>query len=233
MNKGVAGAIIGGLIALCLFFVFTLKSTRYDYSELQTLLSDTLNHYETIVTSQGKEISIQTQRIATLDNAIAAGLVREDELKEKNLKQVTAIIRLTQEVVRLNIDMGIADAVVVTVTDTVSEMPPGSYLKVPADFFYSDDWTLLSGVILGHTIRVDSLKIKTQPSIFLGYQKAGFFKPLKPVVTVEDKNPYVSTIYMENVIIRQKPPFYKRSWWHRLEGALIIIGAQTLFNKTQ
>lgn len=225
--------VVGVLLVACVVFFSKLRSTSYDYDELQTLLSDTVNHYETIVTNQGKEISIQTQRVATLDNAIAAGLVREDELKEKNLKQVTAIIRLTQEVVRLNIVADITDAEVITITDTVSVMPPGSYLKVPADFFYSDDWTLISGVILGHTIRVDNLKMKTQPSIFLGYQKAGFFKPLRPVVTVEDLNPYVSTIHMENVIIRQKPPFYKRPWWKRLEGAAIIIGAQIIFNKTR
>ena len=232
MKKGIIIAmpiIIGILIGVVIILCYKFRSA----TDLNDLYATNLKQYEIYVTDQGKKIGVQEQTIATLEDAITVGLVREDELKEKNLKQVTAIVRLTQEVVRLSIIADITDAEVITITDTVSEMPPGSYLKVPADFFYSDDWTLLSGVILGHTIRVDSLRIKTEPSIFLGYQKAGFFKPLKAVVTVEDKNPYVSTIHMENVVIRQKPPFYKRPWWHRLEGAAIYFGIQTLFNKAQ
>ena len=233
MKKEIIGFIIGALIAVCLIFFFKMRSTSYDYSELQTLLSDTINHYEIVVTDQGKQINIQSQKVASLDNAIAAGLVREDELKEKNIKQLDHVIRLENQITMLEIEIDLADSNLVVITDTVTVMPPGSYLRVPANFFYSDDWLRMTGMITGPQIVIRELQMITKPSIFIGYQKAGLFKPLRPVITVEDLNPYVSTIHMENVVIRQKPPFYKRPWWHRVEGAAIIIGAQILLNKTQ
>jgi hypothetical protein len=219
------------LIIAGIFLVTT--GARKNYAELQTLLSDTINHYEIVVTDQGKQINIQTQKVASLDNAIAAGLVREDELKEKNLKQLDHIIRLENRITMLEIEIALPDSNLIVVTDTITVVPPGSYLKVPTNFFYSEEWLRMTGVITGPQIVIRELQITTKPSIFIGYQKTGLFKPLRPVVTVEDLNPYLSTISMENVVIRQKPPFYKRPWWHRFEGAAIVIGAQILLNKTQ
>ncbi len=232
LKETLVSIFVGCLIVVCIVFFFKFRSTNYDYGELQTLLGDTINHYEIVVTDQGKQINIQTQKTASLENAIAAGLVREDELKEKNIKQLDHVIRLENEIAMHDINIDLPDSVVV-VTDTLSVLPPGSYLKIPTDFFYSDEWLKLDGIILGQHIAIRELRITTKPSIFIGYQKAGIFKPLRPIVTVEDANPYVSTVSMENVVIRQKLPFYKRPWWHRLEGAAIIIGAQVLLNQTR
>lgn len=233
MKKELIGFIIGALIALCLIFFLKFRSTSYDYNELETLLSDTTNHYEIVVTDQGKQINIQTQKVASLGNAIAAGLVREDELKEKNLKQLDHIVRLENQITMLEIEIALPDSDLVVITDTVTVMPPGSYLRVPTNFYYSDDWLRMTGMITGPQIVIRELQMTTKPSIFIGYQKVGLFKPLRPVVTVEDANPYVSTIRMENVVIRQKPPFYKRPWWHRFEGMAIMIGTQMIYNKLQ
>jgi len=223
-----------GLVILALVVVFyKLRSTSINYDELQTLLSDTANHYELIVTDQGKQINIQTQKAASLQNALAAGLVREDELKEKNLKQLDHIIRLENRITMLEIEIALPDSNLVVVTDTVTVVPPGSYLRVPTNFFYSEEWLRMTGVITGPQIVIRELQITTKPSIFIGYQKTGLFKPLRPVVTVENANPYLSTISMENVVIRQKPPFYKRPWWHRFEGMAIVIGTQIIYNKVQ
>lgn len=230
-GQAITTLVIGCLLVACVIFFFKLRSTSYDYSELQTLLGDTINHYEIVVTDQGTKIATQVQKAASLENAIAAGLVRESELKERNIRQLDHIVRLENEIAMYEINIDLPDSNVVVVTDTNAPVPEGTYLRVPADFFYSDEWTLLAGTITGPGIAIRELRIKTEPSIFIGYQKAGFFKPLIPVVTVEDANPYVSIVAMQNVTIRKKPPFYKRPWWHRFEGMAIIIGTQMIYNK--
>jgi len=221
--------VIAAIIAIG-FLVFANLSVKKEYSELNNLLADTVEQFEITITNQGTTINIQTQLIASHENAIAAGLIRESELKEKNLKQVEHIIRLENEIIMDDIIVDLPDSNLIVLTKPVL-IDPGAYLKVPANFFYKEDWLSLNGVITGSSISVYDLRITTKPTIFIGYQKTGVFKPLRPVVTVEDLNPYVSTVRMQNVTIRQKPPFYKRPWWHRIEGAALVFGAQMLFNK--
>jgi hypothetical protein len=226
------GAAILIIAAMSLMASMWLEA-RNDYNQLNELLADTVNHFEVIVTDQGKTISVQEQRVATLDNAIAAGLVREEELKEKDLKRLDYIVRLENEIAMHDISVDLPDSNLVVISETDTVCPEGVYLKVPADFFYSDEWAKLAGTVNGPDISIRELRMINKPSIFIGYQKQGFFKPLKPVVTVEDANPYVSTFHMENVSIQQKPPFYKRPWWHRLEGAALLFGAQAIINKIE
>ena len=232
-DKLIKRILIGFIIVLIIIIKVVSSGwqrSRDNYGQLTQLLADTSNHYEQIVTDQGKTINVQTQKAATLENAIAAGLIREDEMKEKNMKLINSVVRLTQQVDRL-ITVGIQDPDVVTITNTDTICPEGTFLRVPAKFDWSDNWLSLAGTITGPFIEDLSIIQRTEPTIMLGYQKQGFFKPLKPVVTVEDKNPYVHTISMENVVIQQKPPFYKTPWWHRGEGAVAIALLVALLNQ--
>lgn len=229
--------LIGIIVVLGLYFWIQWRAAKTSHVELQNLLSDTIHHFELVITDQGQEIAIQDQTVASLENALAAGLVTNEDLKNKNLKQVEHIIKLENQIVfyeelLANVDTTTSAVITIDSTDC-PEIDGGTYLKVPAKFVYADEWITFAGTVYGSTVGLRGLTIKQESTVILGYQKTGLFKPLRPVVTVEDANPYVHTIKMHNVTIRSKPPFYKRPWFHRFEGMALVIAGQILLNKTR
>ena len=227
--------VIGILVVLAMYFWMQSRDARAGHVQLQELLADTVHHFEVMVTNQGQEISIQDQKVASLENAIAAGIITQEELKNKNLKQVDHIIKLTNRIVFLEELVAEVDTPNVVTIDSVDcpDIDPGTYLRVPAHFIYQSEWVSFAGIIYGETVGLSGLSIKQESTVILGYQKTGLFKPLRPVVTIEDANPYVHTVKMHNVTIQNKPPFYKRPWFHRFEGMALVIAGQILLNKTR
>jgi len=226
--------IVAGIaIIAALYFLIQWRSARSSHVQLQELLADTIHHFEMVVTAQGQEINIQTQTVASLENAIAAGLIEKEDLKNKNLKYVNHIIKLENQIVfyeelLANVDTG---TVVVIDSSNCPDIDDGTYLKVPAKFVYANEWISFAGTVYGYTVGMQNLIIRQEPTIYLGYQKTGLFKPLRPVVTVEDANPYVHTIAMQNVQIQKKPPFYSRPWFHFLGGAVSMVAIQVAVNQ--
>lgn len=226
--------IIIGLLIIAGIFLFTQwKTARNDHTQLENLLNDTIHHYETVITDQGTELNRQIQTVASLENAITAGLIDQEKLKNANLKLVNHVIELENEIVFLKELVAKVDSPSIIYVDsaTVDSIDEGTYLRVPANFVYADDWVSFAGTIYGATVGLRGLTIRQEPTIFLGYQKAGFFKPLVPVVTVEDSNPYVHTVAMRNVKITKKPPFYSRPWFHFLGGAATMVAVQVTLNQ--
>ena len=231
----IKNTLIGVGIVLAVYFFLQWRVANRDHIELQGLLNDTVNHFELVITDQGQEIAIQDQTVASLENVIAAGIITQDELRNKNLKQVDHIIKLKSQVVFLEELIAQVDTPNVVTIDSVDcpDVNPGTYLKVPANFAYTSEWVSFAGIIYGETIGLHGLSIKQESTVILGYQKTGLFKPLRPVVTIEDANPYVHTVELRNVTIRQKAPFYSRPWFHFLGGAASMVAVQILLNKTR
>jgi hypothetical protein len=69
----------------------------------------------------------------------------------------------------------------------------------------------------------------SQPSIVLGWETS-YLKKSKPIVVFQDQNPYTVVTDMNNLVIQQKPKFYKRPWWYRLEGGAMVLGSVVLLN---
>ena len=220
-------------VAAAVFFFTQMRNAKLNHTELQGLLSDTIHHFELVITDQGQEIAIQETTVASLENVVAAGIITREELKNKNLKQVDHIIKLKSQIVFLEELVAEVDAPNVITIDSVDcpDVDAGTYLRVPSTFNYSSKWITFDGTIYGPSIGIGNLTIRQEPTIFLGYQKAGLFKPLVPVVTVEDSNPFVHTVELRNVTIRQKPPFYSRPWFHFVGGAVSMVTVQVALNQ--
>lgn len=231
----IKNTLIGVGVVLAVYFFLQWRVANRDHAELQGLLNDTINHFELVITDQGQEIAIQDQTVASLENAIAAGIITQEELRNKNLKQVDHIIKLERRILFLDELVAEVDTPNVVTIDSVDcpDVDPGTYLKVPANFVYQDNWISFAGVIYGETVGLLGVSIKQETTVILGYQKTGLFKPLRPVVTIEDANPYVQTVALRNVTIRQKPPFYSRPWFHFLGGAVSMVVLQATLNKTR
>jgi len=221
------------VIALTTALVFTLgdrRSINKDYKNLEGLLNDTIEHYEVRTLADGQVINEQAQVITTKDNALTAGLVKQEELKARNLRKDVTIVRLQNEIAAVNLEANYIDTV--TVYDTVINNT--GYISVPRSFNYIDEWSRIFGTVKIDGVTIDTLRVFSEPTIYIGYQRQSFFKPLNAVVITENKNPYLRTTGMQNVVIQQKPPIYKRPWWHRGEGSAATIGVlillRNLFN---
>jgi hypothetical protein len=93
--------VLGLAIIAALFFYNQWRDARADHTQLENLLNDTIHHYETVITDQGTELNRQIQTVASLENAITAGLIDRDKLKNANLKLVNHVIELENEIVFL------------------------------------------------------------------------------------------------------------------------------------
>lgn len=216
------------IVSLAIGFIITYFAmvipAHQDREELAGLLDSTIHEFTVWVDDAGREIATQRQVIASLENAVAAGLVTNEELKELNIRRAQQIVRLEAEIKRmLETDYTVPPIIIKDSLDF-------EYIRIPQQFSFEDDWTEIFGTIHAQGVTIDDLTVFTETNIFTGYRRTGFFKPLEPVVTIRHDNPYMQTQAMENITFTQKPPFYKRPNWHRMEGAAVLYGILKLSN---
>jgi hypothetical protein len=219
--------IIAAALALLLFalgtgFFIGRKQTKAKDRIIEMLVNQN-QAYTTTLTQNKQYITTQDQRIVTLEMARQALLVDIDSLKSKGIKDVSTIVRLNTEVKRLKL-AGTYTIPVEVVHDTVvvGNAEEGTWLKIPKDWTFKDKWLDIDGTVKATEVTINKLVSYSQPSITLGYSR-GFLKKSKPIVVFEDANPYTLVTDMSNVVIINKPPFYKRPWFHMVEGAAIVV----------
>jgi len=218
--------LIGGVVNLLLIcgLLFTNFRLHTELCQAQELAQmDSTQYFKTRVNSLGQTVSTQDQTIATLDNAIALGLIRESELKANNLKLVQSNVRLTEQLAAAGL-AGQYDKPPVIIT--LGDKTP--CLKLPASFGYHDTWLSIKTSLdtLGNPV-YDSILVISKPSIFVGMEKTGLFKKDKPVVVYTNENPYFSTTAMTNVVIQDQKKWYKTRGFAMGMGAIggIIVTA--------
>lgn len=220
--KQIYGVLIGIVIGCLVLGYFGKKHYDSKLLTVEQLMNDTINYYKTEKLKSGQIISTQAQTITTMKNAIEAGLVEKKELKELGLKKDVTIIRLEKDVARYKLEASYVHTDTTVVHDTIIDNQ--GYIKVPQEFIFRDAWMQMHGTIKLTGVTIDSLHTIIKPTYYLGYQRQGLFKPLKPTITAKDENPYVSTTDMQNIVIQDKKPIYKTAWWHRAEGAAAFVG---------
>ena len=188
--------------------------------ELNNLLGKERLEFNAIIGNNGAIIVSQEQTIASMEGIIQAGIVERDELKALNIKHLSTVVKLEQEIARLRFEAEYTSPpVIITVPADTSE-----YMRIPQGYAYNSRWMSFEGFVDRGGIVVDNFRMPNQVNFYIGTQRQGLFRPLKPVVIVENTNPHIATTRMENAIVLNKPPFYKRPWWHRLEGAAMLYG---------
>ena len=210
------------LLCLLLGFIIGRKQVKAKDRIIELLVNEN-QAYTTTLTRNKEYITTQDQLIITLKMAKEALLVDISDLKEKGIKDVSTIVKLNTEVKRLKI-AGTYTIPVETIHDTVivGSAEEGTWLKIPKDWSFKDKWLDIDGTVKATEVTINKLVSYGQPSITLGYSR-GFLKKSKPIVVFEDKNPYTLVTDMSNVVIVNKPPFYKRPWFHMMEGAAIVV----------
>lgn len=207
--KLIKTALAISMLLLILGLIYNNHQIRKELKQAQELAAaDSTQYFKTRVNSLGQTISTQDQTIATLDNAIALGLIRESELKANNLKLVQSNVRLTEQLTAAGL-AGQYDTPPEIIYITVAgEKTPS--LRLPTSFGYKDTWLSIRTSIdtLGNAI-YDSILVISKPTIWVGIEKTGLFKKDKPVVIYRNENPYFTTVAMTNVVIEDKKKWYK------------------------
>lgn len=213
------------------------RQIKKDRIELNQLKAENTNMTK-IIASNGQVITSQKQHIFSLEEAKEADLITIQELKDRNMKDASLILRLENKIARLELEATYnnkPDTIIQTVIEKDTTYL-ATYLKVPMGFTFEDEWTKVLGTVKTTGVTINELSIVSQGTIMMGWTK-GYFKSSEPVITYDNKNPYITTTSMQNVVIKQKPPFYKTPMWHRLEGGLsmylLIRGAQKVFNQNE
>jgi hypothetical protein len=155
-------------------------------------------------------LAIQGQTIMSQKDAIALGLL---EL-EKEMKQIQSQVKQKSTTTILEkqipyIPDGYADTSGLVRNENGDVIRKDS-IAVPTRFQLEEKWFKVDGYVKKDGLKIDSLKIPNKTVVSIGYQKAGFLNLSKdPVVMVKNENPYVSVDGLDNVIIKNKRPFWK------------------------
>ena len=151
------------------------------------------------IIKDGQKMAEQEQLIVTQKQAIDAGLI-----KIKNLKNVKSQVRV-ETITKVD-----SFFVAFEPKDTLSA--DTSFKK---NFSYEDPkkWFSLSGVVLQSGVGISEMSVRNKYHITIADKKVGFFKAPKPSVVLVNENPYTQTEKMNNLVIDNKSPFYKRPWF--------------------
>lgn len=165
------------------------------------------------ITKDGQRMAEQEQLIVTQKQAINAGLI-----KIKNLKKIKSQVRV-ETITEVD-----SFFVAFERKDTLSADSSSS-----KKFSYQDpkDWFTLAGMVTKQGVGISEMSVRNKYHITIADKKVGFFKAPKPSVILINENPYTTTEKMNNLVIENKSPFYKRPWF----WAAIGIGTGIYFAK--
>ncbi len=151
------------------------------------------------IIKDGQKMAEQEQLIVTQKQAIDAGLI-----KIKNLKNVKSQVRV-ETITKVD-----SFFVAFEPQDTLS-----ADTSLKKTFSYEDPkkWFTLSGVVLEGGVGISEMSVRNKYHITIADKKVGFFKAPKPSVVLVNENPYTQTEKMNNLVIDNKSPFYKRPWF--------------------
>ena len=155
-------------------------------------------------------IAIQSQTLLTQKEALKLGLLElENDMKaiQSQMKQKTVTTIVEKQIPF--IPDGFADTSGL-VRNEAGEVIRKDSVSVPMRFQLKEKWFAIDGYVRKDGLKLDSLMIPNKTIATVGYKKAGFLNLSKdPVVTFKNENPYVNVVGMDNVVIKNKRPFWK------------------------
>ena len=214
MNKTL---VIVLLLLLVIFLVCGYLSSRAELSHFKNQVSkldfETQKFKETIA-ENGSRIVEQEQLILSQKDALDLKILEIEKLKKV---QSQVIVRTITKIDSVFIPFLETDTILVANnSDTID-----TYLKVPMDFSILNEWYKIKGEVNTKGINLDSLSFTNKMNITIGSKSQGLFKKPKPIVLITNENPYVNTISMQNVVVKNEIKWYnKKGLWFGVGVAL-------------
>ena len=215
---------------LAIAFVAGRSSTQKERSQQQANLivsRDSTKHYAREIEGLNYNIAQKNAMILTKDQAIAAGLIREEYLKELHLKDIVSIANLEGAIRVLRDSLALQPGtVIITVKDTSGIT--NDYVRIPFTLLDIKEpyLTLKAGMHKNHTAWFD-LKTPVSGKMTIGYQRSGFLKT-QPVGLFTSLNPYLTINQMDIVIIQEKRKWHSKWWVHAGIGIITYEGIKRI-----
>lgn len=167
--------------------------------------------FQTKFDKLGQSYIEQEQRISTYEEAIKSGIINEQTLKDKNLKDVQTIVNLKQEITGLkDTILKYKNQQIITIIDTNTK-DTINYLRIPVEAKFKNKFVNISQTILKSGIRIDTLSLVNDMQLIIALNNKGLFRKDVPVITIQNSNPYFTPIKLDNIIIKEKTPWYKQN----------------------
>ncbi len=199
------------LLCVCLLvcgYISSLAELSHFKKQVGKLEFDKQRYEETIA-EDGKRIVEQEQLILSQKDAIALNILEIERLKK--VKSQVVVNTITQ-VDSVFIPFTESDTILVALNDTIDST--GTYLRVPTPFAVNTEWYGINGLVTGQGVNLDSLFFMNKQKITIGSKSQGLLKKPKPIVLIENENPYVQTTGMQNIVIENELKWYeKKALW--------------------
>lgn len=210
--------VLGGVIVLLVWLLY-VGQARLSFFKNQVSKFDLQKQLFTeILNTDSSIIAEQDQLILNQNDAIRLYGLEVDRLN----KVKSQVITVTKTVV---------DSIFIPYYDTLrlsDTIYPKGMIEVPKRFELLNEHYSIDGIVLLEGVKIDSMSFENKMKITIGDKKMGFFKKAKPIVEIENSNPYMSTLDMKNVVIEDDKKFYDRKAFWLGVG---VIGTFVLLNK--
>jgi hypothetical protein len=156
--------------------------------------------FKETITKDSLKLAEQSQVILSQKDAIRLGVLEIDKLK-KVKSQVRTVTKIK------------VDSFFVEFHDTLllkDTIYPKGFLAVPKRFKYAEQYFNFDGIVLTDKLLVDSFKLHNEMKLTIANKRNGFFNKSTPVVQLENSNPYINTLDMNNVVIKKDKKFFDR-----------------------
>ena len=197
------------LIILLVWDGCSKKALLSAYKKQMSKLEFTNQSVEEIVNKDGKKIIEQEQLILSQKDAIQNNFLVLDKMKK------------VQSQVRIN-NVYQLDSVFIPYTDTI--IIENTKYKSFVFGVNNDSYNIFGKTNEGG-ILIDSLSFYNNMKITIGNKSMGFFKASKPIVQIDNTNPYIKTTSVQNIVIKNELKWWdKKFTWFSIGTGLGIIG---------
>jgi len=179
-----------------------IQSQQDAHSSRVAFLSDSLTNVVDVLDRRGDTLHKARQTIITLENALQMGLIRQQDLRNKYLKETEVVVSLKERIEILS--------------------KPGDYLPpdddsplitptVPLNMEFTDPWFYARVTAFEDRPYIDSLR-------FLNYPKEVYY---------ENDNPYAELVDIEYIRIDPEQKWYQTSGFKVGAGFVLGVGSVT------
>lgn len=154
-----------------------------------------------------------SQTIVEFEN-LSKGL--KEELK--SYKEGASLVEATTNTVIRDIVLEVHDTIVVDYSriDSSNCQYADSLIKEFQNkkFFYNfkDDWVAIKGSYSSNEVLLDTISMKNEFDVILGYKKEKWYKKRDPVVELKSYSPYTEVVYVNNVVTKDNRTGYQKTF---------------------
>lgn len=192
------------------------------HSSRVAFLSDSLSNVVYVLDRKGDTLQKARQTIITLNNALQMGLIRQQDLHNKYLKETEVVASLQEKIEVLN-----KPGEYIPPADGSPVTPP----SVPLNMEFTDPWFYARVTAFEDRPYIDSLSFLNYPKLTAGWTKKPGLRNIfaHPVAEVyyENDNPYAQLLDIEYIRIDPEQKWYQTDGFKIGSGFVLGVGLVT------